>query len=129
MKVNIEVKGLKELLRLLKPAENLYAEPWRDGMEDIASETGRQARARAPRRTGGILRSIQTKVQKKPFPTWLSVRAYARNRNYPYPRLLEYSVKHGHRDWMKRAVDPVWDTAHRTLNRIGQEIAHVWERR
>ena len=125
MKITTEVKGLRELQKLLT-GQALYAKPWRDGMEDIAFLSGQRARARAPQRRGSLRGSIEVRVQKRPFPTWLAVRVRARRKSYPYPRLLEYSAKYHHKGWLRSAIDPVWRDVGQVLARIGADIARKW---
>lgn len=125
MDVRIEVKGLKELRRLLGP--NLYSKPWADGMNDLARAGAVAARGGAPVRTGRLLLSIKPAVSRAPFPTWAAVRVRAKSpRGFPYPRILAFSPKHGHKDWLIRAVGPVWTEATETLRKIGEAIVRIW---
>lgn len=126
MRLTIEVQGLKALQRLLSPPENLYAEPWAKGMRSLGSQAGLAAQRGAPVRTGMLQGRIRTAVQNRPFPTWIAIRNQARRKGYPYPRLLAFSPKHGHRDWLINAVGPVFRNAGSALGRIGDEIARRW---
>lgn len=126
--------GLAKLQRLIR-GDVLFAKPWSDGMEDLAKKGGGAARSHAPFRSGKLQASIQHAVQKKPFPTWAAVRVSAKTRSskypsgYPYPRLLAFSPKHGHKDWLLRAVHPVWTNVAVTLDRIAAGIARNWMRK
>lgn len=102
-------------------------------MNDIAKKSRLSAIAGAPMRSGKLKASIRERIQKKPFPTWIAVDAQARGRrggnrsNYPYPRLLEYSSKHGHAGWLSNALNKVWRNVETDLNRIADAIARKWE--
>ena len=130
LKIDIELEGLSALRRLLEPPENLYAKPWEEGMDKLASMGGLAAQRSAPLATGKLQGSIRTRVQKKPFPTWIAIRvgARARKTRYPYPRLLAFSQKHGHKDWLLKAVQPVWRGAEDVLRKAGDIIARRWAR-
>lgn len=133
LRLDVHIEGLRELRRLLTPARNLYAKPWSDGMRDLASRGGLAAQRGAPVGTGNLQSRIRTAVQRSPFPSWIAIRnrAVRRSRAYPqgfpYPRLLAFSAKHGHKNWLMRAVMPVWGRAEATLNRAGNEIAKRWQ--
>ncbi len=132
-KIQIEIQGLKVLQTLLKGNE-LYAGPWKEGMERLAEKGGHATRGGAPYRTGRLHDSVRTAVQKRPFPQWAAIRVRAVSktrstkypRGYAYPRLLEFSPKHGHRGWMARAMAPVIAGADRVLEEIGRKIATKW---
>ena len=135
IKLSIEVSGLKTLMKMLdNPEGELYGPAWRKGMEDIAAQGGASAERGAPRDAGQLAGSISVDVQKRLFPQWAAIRVKAvrRSKAYPsgfsYPRLLAFSPKHGHRDWLINAVAPIWNNADKFLERIGQEIARQWGR-
>ena len=121
----VDMIGLAELRRLMTGNE-LYAGPWRSGMTRLASQAGLSAQHGAPVATGKLQGSIRAAVQNRPFPLWAAVRVRARRRGYPYPRLLEFSPKHQHREWFLRALRTVWAGADTVLNDIGAQIARKW---
>lgn len=126
MQINIEIQGLKQLRKLLD--DDLYIREWKDGMVAFAEEGQSQAHGEAPRLTGKLAASIKAGVSRKPFPTWARVRVFARRRGFPYPRLLAFSHRHGHRDWLINAVRGTIDYLPRELEKIGNAIARRWER-
>lgn len=134
MKIDVDIKGLKELRALLNPSHELYAKPWTEGMQSFAEEGAREARGGAPVLSGKLLLSIRPAVQKKPVPLWAAIRVPARRRSpaypqgFPYPRLLAFSRKHNHRDWLIKAVGPMIRGIPSKLNAIANDIARKWER-
>jgi hypothetical protein len=133
MNIHVEVKGLSELRRLLNPPTDLYAKPWAEGMEEFATEGAKQARGGAPVLSGKLLLSIRPAVQKKPMPAWAAIRVKARRRSqsypegFPYPRLLAFSRRHNHRDWLIKAVRPLINAIPSRLTAIANQISKRWE--
>ena len=129
--IEVSIQGLREIQRLLATSQ-WYSEPWREGMTTFASRAGLAAQHGAPVGTGahaGYLQArIRTAVQKRDFPTWIAIRNQARRRGFPYPRLLAFSPKHHHRDWLIKAVGPVIGDAGRVLQTIGAAIARNWSK-
>jgi hypothetical protein len=124
----VDMPGLATLRKVMTP-DSLYLQPWRDGMEKLAGLASSRAQSFAPvGQTGKLRRSVRAVVQKKPFPTWLAVRVYAKagKKRYSYPKMLNYSPKHHHKLWLDRAIDPVWSGAEHMLNEIGAEIGRNW---
>ena len=126
MRIEIHVEGLAQLIKVLTPPENLYAGPWARGMRALGTQAGLAAQRGAPVDTGYLQSRIRTAVQNRPFPTWIAIRSRAQRRGYPYPRLLAFSPKHGHRDWLINALKPVIAGSEHVLNRIAQEIERKW---
>lgn len=133
MRLTIEVKNLNETRKFLA-SRNWLDQSWRRGLEGFASRAGLAAQRGAPVQTGHLQGKIRTAVQKKSFPTWIAIRSRAVTRSraypsgYPYPRLLAFSAKHGHKDWLINAVRPIWNSAGDALNKIGADIARNWSR-
>ena len=131
--IDVSIEGLRSLQKMLA-TRDWYAKPWHDGMTTLASKAGLAAQKGAPVATGYLQSRIRTAVQKKPFPTWIAIRNQARRRRkgggggYPYPRLLAFSPKHHHRDWLIKAVQSIWKSDS-TLNAIAKDIAREWGRR
>lgn len=137
----VSVEGLRGLRRLLTPPDELLADPWKTAMIFLAESGEGKAKAGAPVATGRLREKVGGRVQKKPMPMWVAIRArglrkaragatsrsaaYYR-RGYPYPRLLNYSPKHGHRFWFDTAVSPMLATADEALEKAGDEIARLW---
>ena len=123
----VQIEGLRELRRLVNPPEELYSDAWRRSMQALAAAGEAAARSAAPHgATLRLSRSIRARVQKRPFPLWTAIRVGARNRRYPYPRLLEFSPKHGHKRWLAGAINRVWASADRFLGDAGQRILERW---
>ena len=129
------IEGLNELRRLISPIDALVATPWKMAMTQIAEDAANAARANAPiGRTGHLKAKIYAKVQKSDMPRWAAVRSRGTRkslkypRGYPYPRLLNYSAKHGHQGWFDNAITPVFAKAAAALAIAGNEIIKIWSR-
>lgn len=131
----VHIEGLRQLRRLIRPPSNLLAKPWHNAMTDLKEAGERVARRHAPVRTGYLLSKIKSAIQKKAMPMWAAIRVRARRRShgYPrgfeYPRLLEYSPKHGHKGWFNPPIRSLWGSRARlALTKAGKEIARRWRR-
>lgn len=140
----VTIKGLKELKYKLQNADEMTAGPWKRAMTEIADAGYAAILNSAPQRTGRLKSKIFVKVQQKPFPLWVAIRARgvakwdkknlrkSRSRNryprgFPYPRLLEFSPKHGHAGWFYKRIAPaVQSKADSALATAGREIAEKW---
>ena len=128
-------KGLKELHALLVPGNALLERPWKAAMEALAEAGAEAARQAAPvGKTGQLKAGIYARVQKGTFPKWVAIRSRAKRkspkypRGYPYPRLLEYSAKHGHKGWFSTAIEGAWgQKAESVLAEASNEIAKIWQ--
>lgn len=130
LKVTIEIAGYAALMRKLRPPESLYAKPWRDAMEEVARLGAEQARSTAPRgETGQLAAKIAYRVQKSPIPRYAVIKTTARRKKFPYPRLLEWSPKHHHSGWMRKAIDQVMSRADRILSKAARQIERKWAQR
>lgn len=100
---HVEVRGLTELLAKLTPA--LYQEAGKGMLKVIADAGAQSARAGSPRMTGKLGGSITPKVNPGAKPAWAAVKvAELSPRGYSYPRLLEFSPKHHHRNWLQSSI-------------------------
>ncbi len=133
----VTLEGLQALRKLLNPPDELLAAPWKGAMASLVDFGAMFGRTQAPKgRTGKLQRNIKPKVQNKPLPMWAAVRSRGTRkrsktypRGYPYPRLLNYSPKHGHEGWFDRGViEPVIGKADLVLAQAATEIARKWER-
>lgn len=127
VKVTIEIEGYAALMRKLRPPENLYAKAWRDAMEEVGRLGAEQARKTAPRgATGNLVAGISYKVQKSPVPRYVVIKNTTRRKKYSYPTLLEYSPKHHHFGWMRKAIDQVMSRADQILSKAARAIERKW---
>ncbi len=129
------IEGLDSTRRLIKPADDLIAAPWRGAMTDLAQSGAAAGVSAGPGRSGRLRSRIYARVQQKPFPMWAAVRSRGsrRSKAYPkgfaYPRLLEYSQKHGHAGWFSRAVEPrLIGAAEGALATAASEVERRWSR-
>lgn len=129
------ILGLNKARRLLMQADEWVSEPWRVAMTDLSESGATAGQGRAPYRTGRLRGRIFARVQKGKFPRWAAVRSRAKSRGrrgrrgYDYPRLLEHSAKHGHKNWFTGSVYPALiGQAEDALAKAGNEIQQRWER-
>ena len=52
----------------------------------------------------------------------VSIQAKARNRDFPYPRLLNFSPKHGHLGWLTDAMEALMDRITPELDDAARDI-------
>ena len=99
----IKLEGADELIRKLE-SESLIGKPIRRLFSKVGIQGKNAAKSSAPLATGRLNASITTRMSGKQVPTFIAVRVGAVNpRGYSYPRLLEFSPRHGHREWLLRA--------------------------
>lgn len=128
IRMDLEVKGLRQLQQQLK-GNDLYAEPWKNLLGAVGQRGENLAASNAPRgRTGALEAKIKHRVQQKPFPQWVAIRSYARRKTkkYPrgflYPRLLNFSQKHGHLGWFTSPLRRLQTVAGPLLQQAAREI-------
>lgn len=101
---SVRVEGLEELLAKLTP--ELYEAAGKQALKEIADAGAQSARGGAPRMSGKLAGSVRPKVNPGAKPAWAAVTVGALSpRGYSYPRLLEFSPKHHHQNWLKSAID------------------------
>lgn len=123
----IRVEGMDQVLRKLRgEGAALYAEPLRAALRELAARADQRGRAVAPRATGQLVSKLTHKVSARAVPRWALVKTTARNKDFSYPRLLEYSPKHGHQGWLRRAVRQSLVGAQATLDRAARRIEALW---
>lgn len=123
----IDIPKLNALKRRLKPAEDLYAEPWRDAMHGLAADVEGIARAAAPVRTGALRASITAKAAKTKVPLSIRTRVRAKSpRGFPYPKVLEFSNKHHHFRWLRDAMKAALGKVNARLNTAAKAIEGKW---
>lgn len=129
---NAYIEGLNDLRQLLDPPDDLVIKPWREAMQNLVDEGIKGVKASAPQRSGQTQARIFGKFQSKSFPAWLAIRSRgvrkskAYPRGYPYPRLLNYSTKHGHAGWFDRGITPMLEKAESALAEAGRVVAQKW---
>jgi hypothetical protein len=129
--VSVRVEGLAALQRKLR-TDVLLAPPLTSAMHAAAADAARIVEGRAPRRSGRLADSIQTRVDRRPVPTWASVSVTARRRSrkfprgYRYPRLLDYSPKSHHQRWFRGAIAPAKNALARHVEAAKRQIDRIW---
>lgn len=129
------IEGLASTRRLIKPADDLIAAPWHKAMTDLAESGALAGVSAAPRRSGRLAGKVYARVQKKAMPMWAAVRSRGTRRSkayprgYAYPRLLEFSEKHGHAGWFSRSVEPrLIGQSEAILSVAADEVERRWSR-
>jgi hypothetical protein len=121
----VVVEGLDELLRKLTP--ELYEPAGKAALTEIGASAANAARAGAPRLSGKLAGSITPKTNPGPQPRWAAVRVGAvSSRGYGYPKLLEFSPKHGHRDWLKSAVTRAQGSFAAAVDKAARAVEGKW---
>lgn len=141
----VSLDGMDELRRLLRPIDDLVAQPWRHAMVALVELGRATGQAQAPissgarrvsgrmRQPGRLRQNVRVGLSRNIFPGWAAVRSRgttsSRNyKSYPYPRLLNYSQKHGHTGWFDRLIiEPVMSRAGAALDQALNEIERNWE--
>lgn len=127
----------RDLQRLVQKCitEPVYRKPVKAMMGNVARVAEAHARRGAPHgRTGQLRNRISSKITGGAIPAAvvktdaLNDRGGKRGRPYPYPRLLEFSPKHGHRDWLKNSIDQARGAINGQINRAASLIASEWGR-
>lgn len=117
----VRIEGLDALRSKLTP--ELYRPAAKQALKAMADAGASSARAGAPRMTGRLQGSIRPKVNSGAAPAWAAVKVGALNpRGYPYPRLLEFSPRHRHQNWLKSAIDRVASAFSSALDKAASEI-------
>lgn len=135
---SVYLEGLQALQKLLQPIDALVIEPWHRAVLGLVEFGERSGKSGAPRREGKLQSKIKSAMSKrKDLRAWGAVRSRGVNtkskssqypRGYPYPRLLNYSRKHGHTGWFDRGViEPVMARAGGALDKAADEITKKWE--
>ena len=121
----VTVEGLSELLAKLTP--ELYQEAGKAMLKEIADAGATSARSGAPRMSGKLGGSIKPKVNPGAKPAWAAVKVGALSpRGYPYPRLLEFSPRHHHANWLKSAMDRASGAFSSAVGKAASTIEGKW---
>lgn len=101
--VTITLAGLDQLRAKCSPPL-IYEESMKTALHQVGRAALAAAQRAAPKRTGRLRAGLSYRVNDKPAPRWVVVKSGAANRGYPYPRLLEFSSKHHHQNWLLNAI-------------------------
>ena len=83
LEIIINPEDWRALQRLLTPPEHLYAEPWRNGMSELATKGGLAAQRGAPAETGKLQGSIRAMVPQRRVAASVVTRVSERAQGYP----------------------------------------------
>jgi hypothetical protein len=125
------VQGQREVMRKLK-ADELLAGPWADAMRRAGEIGLAAARGAAPVESGLLRAKLTSKMQAKPVPTWVAIRAAAtrssaKYKRYPYPKRVEYDRRSEHRLWMTNAVKGAMGAIQGVLDGAARGIEMKWK--
>jgi hypothetical protein len=110
---SVQVQGFRELAARLEP-NSLLGSAIRKLLTRVGQQGRASARSMAPRRTGRLAASISSDVGGRlrftSVPSFAAVRAKAvrttgRRAPFNYGKLLEFSPRHGHKGWLKAAME------------------------
>ena len=131
-KDEIRIEGTDRLVALLQQDE-WYGRPVKRALARIGQLGKTAARVAAPRDTGHLASHITYRVntkKKQPRFVAISTRAYrmtGRGAPYPYPRTLEFSPKHHHRGWMRRAIESIQGSLASFVEDAIRDIEQAWK--
>ncbi len=136
----IKLLGLNRLMK--KTAGNAEQ---RSALKTLLVDIGQvalaAARQKAPHgRTDQLAEKLQYKVNPGPDPRWVVIKTDAMatpkrpgargttRTKYPYsyPKLIEFSPKHGHREWLRTAVRGARTKIYPLLKKAGLAIEDRW---
>lgn len=123
MSYTVRLEGADRLRDLLQ-GDKLLAKPIKNALKAVGALGKEQGRAYGPRRTGRLVQSVGYRVSSK--PRWVAVQVKATRSGFSYPRLLEFSGKHGHRGWFMQAIQGVMGRMGGILNQAASEIEREW---
>jgi hypothetical protein len=136
VKFSVEVSGFKQMMKRLKPAEDLYAEPVQGAMNDIADLGEALGIRAAPLKSGRTIGGFERKVQKKKVPLWAVVKTTAKDKHgFAFTRVVNYSpfaqsrYRKGvnrHRNWFDNAMNQARGAMGKILEKAGDEIERRW---
>ena len=120
-KVDVQVTGLPELRRKLD-GNRLLAQPLRTAFDEVGRAGASAMRSGAPVLTGKLRGKISHRLTGGAIPSGVTVSATARRGSFPYPRLLEFSPKHGHKGWGRKAVEGAAPQFQRALEKAARQL-------
>jgi hypothetical protein len=126
-RLEVKLTGWPRLIRKCRGNE-LIGPPLRRALEEMATDAQDRARAVGPLGATGLLRaSISHKLDPKPVPRWAAVIDSAKSpRGYRYPKLLEFSRRWGHFDWLRKAVLYSRRTNRAAMTDLKRKILERW---
>ena len=126
MAYSVKLEGADRLMDLLK-GDKLLAKPIKNALKAVGTLGKAEGKAHGPRHSGRLVQSIGFRVSSK--PRWVAVTVKATRQGFSYPRLLEFSGKHGHRGWFMQAMQAVMGKMGGILNNAASEIEREWRGR
>ena len=126
--ISIEIQGMDKLLSKLHATPAIHAKPVKDALTEMGKIGQSAAQQNAPSDTGRLRAGIRYRVNAGPNPSYVVVRSGTTRKGYPYPRLLEFSGKHGHRDWLLNAIKGAQGRFRATLTGAVRDIEAAWRR-
>lgn len=131
LRVDIEVKGYRELARKLKASDELIGGPWTGAMRQLERMLGDAWRGAIPVDTGRGRASIKTKVQAGPVPRYVLVKTTAtrssrHHKRYRYINRQEYDPKSRNKGRLTAAFERVRAGAQGILNGAARQIEAKW---
>jgi hypothetical protein len=130
--IRVEVKGLKEIQRMLRSGgDELLAEPYREMMDKARKAGEESAQSRAPHASGQLRSSITSRLQASAMPRYAVIKTTAtrssrRYSRYPYPKRLEFDPRSKHRDWLLKSLERVQGTVQGLVNAMGRKVESRW---
>lgn len=123
-----KLEGASALVARLE-AEGLIGKPIRRIFSKLGIQGKQAAKSMAPKATGRLSASITTRMSGRAVPKFVAVLVKATNsRGYSYPKLLEFSFRHGHRNWLLTAFQGAMGGLHSFMNDAAKVIEDDWKK-
>jgi hypothetical protein len=118
----------ERLLDLLKSGDFIY-KPVKKALAKVGQAGKRAAQGAAAVHTGQMRQKISYRVNtRKKEPRFVVISARAVNsRGRSYPRVLEFSPRHGHKGWMLGAVQGIRGDINSSMADAAGEIEREFE--
>ena len=117
-----KLEGADALILKLQ-SENIVGKPLRKIFSRVGRTAKSAVKAAAPKDTGRLRASISTKMSGRKVPSFIAVKVSETRDGYSYPKLLEFSTRHGHRNWLLNAFSASFGRLPGVMDDIAREIA------
>lgn len=127
-KYGYKLEGAEQLLGLLKAGDFIY-KPVKKALAKVGQAGKGAAQRSAAVRTGLMRSKISYRVNtRKKEPRFVAISARAVSpQGRSYPRILEFSSRHGHKGWMLGAIQSIRGDINASMGDAASEIEHEFE--
>lgn len=123
--MDVKVRGLDDLIEKASARKIMWA-PMKTALRSVGKAGSASVSSHAPRETGRLAASVTSHVNDIPAPRFVAIVVKATNQGFPYPRLLEFSAKHGHKGQLMAAVKAITGQIHSAVNAAAAQMKANW---